>query len=68
MLESAARYSLDRAPCWTSILAEEVGESMQAETIEELRAELVQVAAVAVCFVDRIDAGHRGGRRLGGID
>lgn len=40
---------------WRHILAEEVAEAMAEEHPERLRAELVQVAAVAVAWVEAID-------------
>ena len=40
---------------WRDVLLEEVFEAMDAETVPELRAELVQVAAVAVQWVEAID-------------
>lgn len=40
---------------WSGILLEEVFEALSATSVEELRAELVQVAAVAVQWVAAID-------------
>jgi len=40
---------------WRHLLFEEVTEAFDAETVEELRAELVQVAAVATQWVEAID-------------
>jgi len=58
-------------PCvWAAVLSEECGEASQAAlhvqfehrlTIDDLRSELVQVAAVAVAWIEAIDAeGERG--------
>ena len=43
------------ASYWVGILMEEVGEAMQAQSASALRAELIQVAAVAVSWVEAID-------------
>lgn len=59
LLESEARASLHRGPTWAAILLEEVGEALQEDDPARLRAELVQVAAVAVAWVEAID--RRGG-------
>lgn len=57
-IEQYARASLGRAPSWTAILAEEVGEAFQElDRPERLRAELVQVAAVVVAWIEAIDLG-----------
>lgn len=50
-------------PEWITILTEEVGETAQealnahfnGKPVDDLRAELVQVAAVAACIVEHID-------------
>lgn len=56
MLESTARESMKAGPVtWAAILAEEVGEALQEDDPAKLRAELVQVAAVAVAWVEAID-------------
>jgi len=61
ILEDRARTSLREEPAWAGILVEEVGEALGAETTAELRAELVQVAAMALGWIDRIDAaGNKG--------
>lgn len=60
--------------CWATILGEEFGEACQASlhirfgsaTVELLRDELVQVAAVAVAWIECID--RSGGLPLGGSD
>lgn len=52
---------------WAHILVEEVAESIEAATTgtsDALRAELLQVAAVAMRWVDTIDVRARGGDRL----
>lgn len=54
-MESAARRSVSCGPSWAAILAEEVGETFHAVTPELLRAELIQVAAVAVAWVEALD-------------
>lgn len=54
-LERAAREELEIAPSWGPILLEEVGEALQAADLKTLRAELVQVAAVAVAWIQSID-------------
>jgi hypothetical protein len=40
---------------WATILAEEIGEAFAEEDEDRLRAELVQVAAVAAAWVEAID-------------
>ena len=40
---------------WGHVLAEEVAEAYNAPTLEELRAELIQVAAVALRWCEAID-------------
>lgn len=45
----------DRNCAWDGILLEEVYEALGGSTEEELRAELVQVAAVAVAMIECID-------------
>ena len=54
-VEACARADLARGPAWAPILAEEVGEALVASTDAERREELVQVAAVAVAWIDAID-------------
>lgn len=58
-LEAAARHALSESPTYAAILAEEVGEALQEGDPAKLREELVQVAAVAVAWVQLID--RRGG-------
>lgn len=41
---------------WTGILLEEVYEALAEADVEKLRAELIQVAAVAVAWVEDIDS------------
>lgn len=63
-------------PVWSAILTEETGEVAEAALrahfgmdvdLDHLREELVQVAAVAVHIIERIDAGDRPTRaRAGG--
>lgn len=54
-LESTARRQLsDGDVSWAAILAEEIGEALQARSIEELKAELIQVAAVAAAWVEAL--------------
>lgn len=56
LLESTARESMKAGPVtWAAILAEEVGEALQEDDPVKLRAELVQVAAVACAWVEAID-------------
>lgn len=54
-LEAAARHALSESPTYAAILAEEVGEALQESNPTRLREELVQVAAVAVAWVQLID-------------
>jgi len=56
-IEARARMINDKLEQWTwaSILAEEVGEAMTEDDPAQLRAELVQVAAVAVAWIEAID-------------
>lgn len=61
---SAARFSCDfnfrgGRGTWADILLEEVAEAYAEDDPDRLRAELVQVAAVAVAWVEAID--RRGG-------
>jgi hypothetical protein len=53
--EAASRGAVD----WSMILAEEVFEAIAEEDPAKLRAELIQVAAVAVAWAEAID--RRGG-------
>lgn len=57
-LPSAAsvRALCEAGETWCLVLLEEVLEALEARTEEELRAELVQVAAVAVRWVSALDA------------
>lgn len=56
MLERVSRVSQDvTETTWANILGEEVGEAIRAEGEEARRAELVQVAAVALAWIDAID-------------
>lgn len=43
---------------WVDILVEELCEAVDAESPERMRAELVQVAAMAVAMIEHIDGGH----------
>lgn len=43
---------------WAAVLYEEVLEAFSASSLAELREELVQVAAVAVQMIERIDSGE----------
>ena len=54
-LESTARLELKDGATWAAILAEEVGEAFQERDEAKLRTELVQVAAVAVAWIEAID-------------
>ena len=54
-IEALSRDQLHRGATWAPILMEEVGEAFQARSRDQLRAELVQVAAVAVSWVEAID-------------
>lgn len=58
-VENQARYYLEetRQASWAAILAEEFGEALRADSFENLRAELLQVAAMAVAWIDRLDRG-----------
>lgn len=50
------RYHLERGQLtWADVLNEEVAEALAATEIEHLREELIQVAAVAVRWVEDID-------------
>ena len=60
LLEADARKLLEEDPSYAAIFMEEVGEALQATSVEDLRAELVQVAAVAVAWIEAID--RRGSR------
>ena len=57
-LPSAAsvRALCESGETWSLVLLEEALEALEARTAEELRAELVQVAAVAVRWIEAIDA------------
>lgn len=62
LLESTAHESMKAGPVtWAAILAEEVGEALQEDDPVKLRAELVQVAAVAAAWVEAIDRRTSGG-------
>lgn len=59
-LEYIARHSMtEHGPTWAAILLEEVGEALQETgdrgSLQGLRAELVQVAAVAVAWIEALD-------------
>jgi len=54
-MEASARRSLYYRTNWAGILLEEVGEALQAKTPEELRNELVQVAAVVVNWLEDLE-------------
>lgn len=55
---------------WTAVLGEEFGEVAKAAieyrfrdaSIDDLHKELIQVAAVAVAWVEAIDVGHQGNK------
>jgi hypothetical protein len=58
--EAAIKHRVDTAAeagkvTWAEILLEEVAEVLAAPTLAAARAELIQVAAVAVKMIDRID-------------
>lgn len=55
-LEETARGVLHRDPSWAGILCEEVGEALRERNPIALRAELLQVAAMAIAWVDKLDA------------
>ena len=58
LLEAREEYDEDERTGqmnWTSILAEEVLEAFTAESEKELREELIQVAAVAVAWIECLD-------------
>lgn len=54
-LERTARRILQGGASWAAILMEEVGEALEAGDPVALRAELVQIASVAVAWVEAID-------------
>lgn len=62
LLEAQARATLRTTGglSWSAVMAEEVGEALNAPDAAALRDELVQVAAVAVAWIEAID--RRGGR------
>lgn len=62
LLEAQARATLRTTGglSWSAVMAEEIGEAWNALDGADLRAELVQVAAVAVAWIEAID--RRGGR------
>lgn len=51
----------EKTLAWSDILEEEVAEAMAETESTRLRAELVQVAAVAVAWIEAIDRGSRRG-------
>lgn len=51
------RHSETHEATWESVLAEEVFEALVEEDPTKLRAELVQVAAVAIRWIENIDGG-----------
>ena len=56
-IEGLARAAMAGGACWDAILLEEVGEALQERNAAKLRNELLQVAAMAVAMIDRIDVG-----------
>ena len=50
------RYNLVKGPSWRAILYEEVMESFGETDKAKLRAELIQVAAVAVAWIEDLDS------------
>ena len=56
-LERIARVQLElyHNTCWSAILAEEVGEALVAATPEQIRSELLDVAAVCIAWAEDID-------------
>ncbi len=54
--DSRSRQEGDGSITWRDILTEEVFEAYAEKDLEKLRAELIQVAAVAVKMVDAVDA------------
>lgn len=52
-----------RTPAWAAILLEEVGEALSESDPAKRRAELVQVAAVAVAWIEDIDSRDGASRR-----
>lgn len=58
-IERQARFDLDESKGqgdnWAAILMEEVGEALQALDGSDLRGELIQVAAVAMAWVQHLD-------------
>lgn len=70
--ERVARIATDQSPTWSAlaVLVEEVGEAARAEDSAELRAELVQVAAVALRWAAQLSGEDAGaalrGRTFGG--
>lgn len=55
LAENKKRQNGDNAATWTDILDEEVLEAFAESAPAKLRAELIQVAAVAVAWVEHID-------------
>ncbi len=49
-------YGSHHKPTWMHLVREEVAEAFMAETPEELRAELIQVAALCVSWIETLDA------------
>ena len=56
---ASLRSANETAPSWDTIIREEVLEARLAPTAAELRAELVQVAAVAVAWIEALDRGAK---------
>ena len=56
-LENIARTQLEKhhSVSWSAILAEEVGEALVAGTPEQIRSELLDVAAVCIAWAEDID-------------
>lgn len=52
---------------WAHILVEEVAEALEAPSTADLRQELVQIAAVAVAWIESIDRTRHGGPSSSGL-
>jgi hypothetical protein len=63
MAKAVCQYALGKDLTWFNILREEVAEVGASPNDLELRKELVQVAAVAVAWIEALDRQHRPGLR-----
>lgn len=53
--ECQLHHATPEGATWTDILLEEVFEAVAEQDVDKLRAELVQVAAVAVAWIEALD-------------